>query len=290
MKRSRKRVWIIVLSVILIVIAGIIIWFKIPFSPLKRAFNNDIERLMKETSYDDDLFRDEDIEYLPEPVQRYIRSCGYIGTPKMDCLMMEYHDVSFKQGRDGPDLVIDYYQYDFVNEPARAAFIDSSMFGIPFQGYDYYTDGVGGMKGVIAKSITIFDTTGPEMDRACLVTYLAESPFAPAILLSDLITWKEINDYEAEATITYKGQTVSGIFRFNEQYEYIEFSTNDRAVSEEEGTVPWSAVCEDYKMSDNGIKYPSVFKAIWHYPDGDFVYFDGGIDNISYDNELHPIA
>ena len=60
MKRRRKRVWIIVLSVILIVIAGIIIWFKIP--------------------------------------------------------------------------------YDFVNEPARAAFIDSSMFGIPFQGYDYYTD------------------------------------------------------------------------------------------------------------------------------------------------------
>ena len=119
---------------------------------------------------------------------------------------------------------------------------------------------------------------------------MAESPFAPAILLSDLITWKEINDYEVEATITYKGQTVSGIFRFNEQYEYIEFSTNDRAVSEEEGTVPWSAVCEDYKMSDNGIKYPSVFKAIWHYPDGDFVYFDGVIDNISYDNELYPIA
>lgn len=38
-------------------------------------------------------------------------------------------------------LTIDYTQYDFAREPARLAFIDSRLLGIPFQGYDYHLDG-----------------------------------------------------------------------------------------------------------------------------------------------------
>ena len=41
-----------------------------------------------------------------------------------------------------------------VDKPGRMAMIESSMFGIPFQGYDYYRDGKGGMRGVIAKQLT----------------------------------------------------------------------------------------------------------------------------------------
>ena len=165
------------------------------------------------------------------------------------------------------------------------ALIDSSMFGIPFEGYDYYQNGTGGMKGVFAKAITLFDQTGADMDKACLATFLAESLFAPTILLQDYITFEEISDYEVKATITYGGQTASGIFTFNEQYEMISFTTNDRAVAGTDGSmeyIPWSALCGDYKVSTNSIKYPSKFQAVWNYPDGDFVYFDGLISEVSY--------
>lgn len=39
-----------------------------------------------------------------------------------------------------------------------------------------------------------------------------------------------------------------------------------------------------HKMSylKNGIKQPTKFKAVWNYPDEDFVYFDGVIDEVSY--------
>ena len=73
----------------------------------------------------------------------------------------------------------------------------------------------------IAKAITLFNQTGADMDKACLATFLAESLFAPTILLKDYITFEEINDFEVRATISYKGQTASGIFNFNEQYEMI---------------------------------------------------------------------
>ena len=83
------------------------------------------------------------------------------------------------------------------------------------------------------------------MDKACLATFLAESLFAPTILLQEYITFEEISDYEVRATITYGGQTASGIFTFNEQYEMISFTANDRAVAGTNGSmeyIPWSAL------------------------------------------------
>lgn len=207
---------------IIIIIGSILIWFHIPYSPVKSCFAKDVEGLKDSNKLKEEgnAFSSEDFSHLPLAIRRYIEYCGYIGTPKMSYLKMKYHDVDFMQGRTGPSLKMDYTQYDFVAEPCRMALIDSSMFGTPFEGYDYYQNGAG------------------------------------------------------------------GIFTFNERYEYVLFTTNDRGVTNADGTmeyVPWSAVCGDYHVSENGIKYPTKFQAIWNYPDGDFVYFDGRISAISYE-------
>ena len=280
----------IVIGVLLVLIGMILIWFQIPYSPVKSDFQKNIDTLMSKNRLQtsNEVFTEEDLISLPAVIQKYIQECEYIGTPKMSYMKMEYHNVDFSQGKNGPTLKIDYTQYNFINEPCRMALIDSSMFGIPFEGYDYYQDGTGGMKGVIAKAITLFDQTGAYMDKACLATFLAESLFAPTILLQDYITFEEISDFEVRATITYGGQTASGIFTFNEQYEMISFTTNDRAVAGTDGSmeyVPWSALCNDYQLSENGIKYPTKFQAVWNYPDGDFIYFDGVISEVSYGYE-----
>lgn len=277
----------IVIGVLLVLIGTILIWFHIPYSPIKRDFQNDIDALMSENQLQtsNKVFTEEDFNNLPAAIQKYLQSCGYIGTPKMSYLKMKYHDVDFSQVKDRPALTIDYTQYNFVGEPCRMAFVDSSMFGIPFEGYDYYQNGTGGMKGVIAKAVKLFDQTGADMNKACLATFLAESLFAPTILLQDYITFEEISEFEVRATISYKEQTASGIFTFNEQYELISFTTNDRAITETDGSmkyVPWSAICKDYQLATNGVKYPTKFQAVWNYPDGDFVYFDGSISEISY--------
>ena len=276
------------LGILLTIIGAILVWFYIPYSPIKKTFSKDIEALKKDNQLEvqESLFKREDFSHLPHVIQQYINYCGYIGTPQMSCLKMEYRDVDFMQSKNGPALKIDYIQYDFVSEPCRMALIDSSMFGVPFEGYDYYQNGVGGMKGVIAKGITLFDRKGADMDKACLVTYLAESMFAPSILLQDYISFEEISDYEVKATISYGGQTTSGIFTFNEQCEFVSFTTNDRGVTNTDGSmeyIPWSAVCGEYCSSENGIKYPTKFRAIWNYPDEDFVYFDGVISSVLYD-------
>lgn len=280
--RRKKRMFV-VLGAILVIIGLLMVWFNISYSPLKKQFKKDTRRLAKELKLDTDgeVFIEKDFEQMPEAIRRYIQSSGYIGKEKMSYLKMQYKDVDFRTGRKGAKLKMDYTQYNYAKVPCRMALDDASMFGVPFQGYDYYENGKGGMKGVIAKLITLFDQTGEDMDKSCLVTYLAESIFVPTALLQGYITFEQISDYEVKGTITYKGQTASGVFTFNEQYEMVSFVTNDRTATDNEH-IPWTALCSDYEVSENGIKTPTAFKAVWNYHDGDFVYFDGKISSVTY--------
>jgi len=108
-----------------------------------------------------------------------------------------------------------------VTEPNRIAYIDSSMYGIPFEGLDLYVDGAGSMKGVIAKLFTLFHQTGKTMDQSSQVTFLAESLLIPSAALQDYIFWEPIDDSQAKATMTYYGMAVSGVFKFNVQGEML---------------------------------------------------------------------
>lgn len=267
----------IVLGVIVGIILLIAIYFIQPFSALKSDFNKRVNTVATKMQIEADIFTEEDIANLPVPVQKYFTYCGYIGTPKMSYMKAEYKNVDFSTGPNKPTFKINYIQYNFVKEPVRFAFIDSSMFSIPFQGLDCYLDGVGSMKGVIAKTFTLFDQRGAEMDKACLVTILSECLFVPNVALQDYITWEAIDETHAKATISYYGISASGIFSFSENGEMRSFTTYDRIAVDFEGnkqSVKWSAICDDYK-ENNGIKQPTALQAVWHYSEGDLTYFDG---------------
>ena len=281
-KRGKKTMWLI-LGIVAVVIIGIIIFFNIPYSKTKSEFNRVITEHISKTEIINDIFTENDIQELPDPVRKYFEYCGYIGTPKMSYMKAEFKNVNFMMS--SKKLKIDYTQYNFVNEPIRIAFIDTTLYGIPFQGLDSFQNGIGGMKGVIGKLITLFDQKGKAMDKASLVTYLSECLIVPSVALQDFITWETIDDTHASATISYYGISTSGIFTFNEKGEMVEFTTNDREATQTDGTsqqVPWSAILQDYKEI-GGIKQPTVFKAIWHYDDGDIVYFESYKGQIKYD-------
>jgi len=266
------------LTVILVIALGIVaIFFRIPCSPTKSEFNTAVNKLTAKTDHVEGVFTEEDMAVLPLPVQRYFRSCGYIGTPKMSHIKTAYKDVDFSFGKGKSTKKIDYTQYNFVDKPNRVAYIDSRMYGIPFEGLDLYIDGAGSMKGIIAKLFTLFHQTGKTMDKSSLVTFLSESLLLPNAALQDYIVWEAIDDFHAKATITYYGISASGIFTFNEKGEMLSFTTDDREAASTNGTTEkerWTVECSEYQEI-NGIKKPTVFKAIWNYDDGDLIYFDG---------------
>ena len=274
-KKRGKNIMAIIISVVIILICLFVIFFNIPYSKTKSEFNNVVNSLISSEPKNTDVFTKEDIKALPTPVQRYFEYCGYIGQPKMSHMKITFKNVDFKQS-ENRTLKIDYTQYNFVNKPQRLAYLDSSLFGIPFEGFDSYKDGTGSMKGVVGKVINLFDQRGKDMDKASLVTFLSESLALPSAALQDYINWEAIDDTHVKATITYYGISASGIFTFDENGLMLSFSTKDRLSTNMDGSTreaEWSAVILDYE-NVNGLRKPKVLQGVWHFPEGDNIYFN----------------
>lgn len=115
------------------------------------------------------------------------------------------------------------------------------------------------------------------MDRACLVTYLAECLLVPNAALQDYIVWEPVDNLHAKATISSHGISASGVFTFNERGEMVAFDTNDRVAIGMDGNMEkagWTAVLAEYEER-GGIRVPTRLQAIWHFRTGDLLYFDG---------------
>ncbi|MHB8061319.1 MAG: DUF6544 family protein [Ruminiclostridium sp.] len=275
---------LIISSVLLILIIAVIIFFNIPYSKTNSEFSKAINAMISNAPKSTGVFTKDDINDLPSPVQKYFEYCGYLGTPKMSYSKAIFKNVDFKMS-EKKTIKIDYTQYNFVTKPERFAFIDSSLYGIPFEGFDSYRNGVGGMKGTIAKVITLFDQKGKSMDKACLVTILAECLAIPNIALQDYIKWEEIDAVHAKGTITYYGISASGIFTFDENGLMLSFKTKERLATNMDGSTKaaeWSAIISDYQTI-NCIRQPKVLQSIWHYSENDSIYFNENKSSVLFE-------
>ena len=282
-----NRGWKLVLwvfGILIVIILGIFIWFLIPYSPMKSEYEKLKNMQNSALQPSNQVFTKADIADLPAPLQRYFENCGFIGKPKMLNIKINHNDVDFILSSSMPVLKIKSFQYNSAEKPERIAFIDTRLYGIPFEGIDAFQNGVGSMKGEIAKSVVLFNQTGEAMNKSSLVNCLAESLFIPNIALQDFMSWETIDQNQVKGTISYYGIAASGIFTFDENGFLTTFITDDRMYVETNGSVKnvkWSAICDDYR-DVNGIMQPKSLKAVWHLPEGDLVYFNGHDTVIEY--------
>ncbi|NMM53290.1 hypothetical protein HII26_12205 [Paenibacillus aquistagni] len=286
-RRSKLILWT-TLGIIAVIVLGAAVFFQLPYSKTRHEFERTVQAQMDRSSISQDRFTAEDIAALPAPVRRFFHYSGYLGQPKMSYMKAAFKKVDFILSPDKPAISIDYTQFNFVQEPVRLAFIDTAMYGIPFQGLDAYIHGSGSMKGVLAKGFTLFHQTGDEMDQAALVTFLAESLMIPSAALQPYIVWESIDDTHAKATITHDGCSASGVFAFDAVGKLLSFTTEDRALISTDGEyqqVPWLVRFDDYEQT-NGIKQPTHLQAIWQFSDRDLIYFDSHHVDFEYDQPL----
>ena len=271
----RKMIWI--LCSVAALVLGVIVFFQIPYSVMRNDFQRDVQRHIEQSNIQDGIFTEQNLVRLPELVQSHFRAAGLIGQPIMTSATAMMSSATLRESNDRPPMIIDYTLYLFAYSPVRLAYIKTSMFGIPFEGYDSLQDGEGFMRGVIGKIFTLFNQTGNEMDRAQLLTYLGECFMIPSSVFGEHITWETIDETSVRATITYGGISLSGLFVFGDNGLVQSFHTTERARIGNDGSVDfpgWSAVYEDWRRGENGIYMPNSVRAIWHESGGDLVYFE----------------
>lgn len=276
MKRRVKRKMGLILGVILLLVSILVIYFNVPYSRLKTNFKDylveseeNISENKKSTKYT--------LEDLPQSMQNFYSYTKLVNKVSSNHVSFNFKDADFVNIEMNKTLKIDYSEHIFGDVPARFAFIDSSLYGIPFQGLDSFINGEGGMKGVVAKNITLFNQRGKEMNKAALVTWLAEIIFMPSQLLSGDVDIKEIDKNTVGVSITYDNIKASGNYKFLDSGELVEFTTDDRALIYNDGRLEhrkWSALYEDYK-NNGDLLLPNRLKSKWHFDNEDIIYFDG---------------
>lgn len=276
-----------ILGIVLVFLGLIIIYWNIDLSPFKSSFYKDIYGRMEKVADNNTLCTEEEINKLPKPFRRYCEYVGLEGSKKYNVVNVEFYNTDFVfDSSTGKILKMDYDLWLFSDKPFRSAYCTSSIIGIPFDGIDYWTDNKeGGMKGILGKTVTLFDDHNEQMYIAGLISWLAEGVAVnPSIILSPYINYREIDETHVEATVTYNGISGTGVFTFSEDGQLLYFESDQRQVEKIGGvmtTIGWRAEYEEY-TEKNGIRIPSVMRAIKVFPDREVIYFNSDDAAITY--------
>ncbi len=217
---------------------------------------------------------EQDILHLPAPVQKYLHYVGAVGKPKVHNVRASFMG-EMKRKIDSDWLEISAQQYEFYGDNARLFYIESSMYGIPFDGLHKYVGDSATMQIAIASLFQIVDAKGEKMTRGETVTLFNDMCLlAPATLIDSSIRWEIIDSLTVKAAFTNRNQTISAILFFNQTGELTNFSSDDRYLSEDGETYynyQWTTPVKAYKEF-TGRKIPTYAEAIWHTPEGEFPY------------------
>jgi hypothetical protein len=173
-------------------------------------------------------------------------------------------------------------QYNFFNAPTRLFFMKAKIRGLAVHGYHSYKKGGASMLIRLLSLFPVVNIRGSELLRTETVTFFNDlCLFAPAALIDERIQWKEIDALSVKATYATNNIGISAILYFNEKGQLVNFISNDRSSVSEMKAYPFSTPAKNYK-NFNGYNLASYGEAIWHYPDGEFVYGKFQVTSIEY--------
>jgi hypothetical protein len=235
-------------------------------------------------SSDMTLVSEEDIRHLPKPVQKYLQYTGTVGKPKVQNIRAKFTGaLRFK--KDSKWMNIASQQYDFFDDPTRVFYIESTLYGIPFDGLHLYKGPNATMQIKVVSLFQVADAKGTKMNQGETVTLFNDMCLlAPATLIDRSIQWETINSLTAKARFTNQGNTITALLYFTEKGELINFISDDRYQSMDGKTYlnyRWSTPVKDYK-DVGGRKVAAYGEALWHTPEGEFAYAKFDLVEIEY--------
>ncbi len=249
----------------------------------RKIFADEVAEAMR-TTFVPGIVTGHDIEHLPEPVQKYLRYTGAIGKEKIHSVRLEFTG-DFKTAPDRKCLKFSSLQYNFYDDPRRFFYMKMPMMGVPLDGLHVYKNERATMNIRIANLFEFVDARGEKMDQGETVTVFNDlCLMAPAALIDADIQWQTIDSLTVKATYTNGRNTISAKLYFNEDGELINFISTDRFLSSNGKTYqsyPWSTPAKNY-IEFNGRKVPSYGEAIWHMPEGDYIYGKFNLKSIEY--------
>lgn len=154
---------------------------------------------------------------------------------------------------------------------------------IQVAGRDKFSEGQGEMLMKLFSLFPVVSQGGNEkINSGSLQRYLGEIVWFPSAALSPYITWGMIDDRSAKATMTYQGNTGSGVFTFDEKGHFQRFSARRYRGGEEDAERrEWIIIAKESEVRNN-IRIPVKLEATWKLESGDWTWLKIEITHIEY--------
>ena len=221
-----------------------------------------------------------DIQSLPQPVQKYVRYSGAINQPTLKSVRIVFDGEMRDKGKDW--FTFKSIQYNLTEEPTRLFFMKAHMFGMMVPGFHNYQNKTAAMQVKLFGLFPVVQAKGNEMNKAETVTILNDMCLLyPSSLIDKRIAWSPIDSTSAKATFTNGDNKISAILHFNKLGQLTNFISDDRYAISDMKRYRFSTPVKNYKLI-NGRNVPTYGEAVWHYPDGDFVYGKFYLKTIDY--------
>jgi hypothetical protein len=226
-----------------------------------------------------------DLAHLPEVVQRYLRTAGVVGQPRVWNFRVRMHG-RIRSGPTARWMPFTSEQFNFIDEPSRFFYMNASMMLIPVQGYHRCAGPSATMLVKAAALVPVAQASGPEMDRAETVTLFNDMCLlAPATLIDRGIVWEAADARTARAAFTHAGQTIRAELVFNDAGELTNFWSDDRRQLGADGTTMtparWSTPIGRYRAF-GAHRLGSQGEGRWHEADEEYAYIELEIDDVRY--------
>jgi len=251
---------------------------------MERAYRQDVAAgIARTAAIEAEPLTEQDLQPLPPPVQRYLRYVGAVGQPKVHSVKVVFDAQMRGRGQDWFSMAAE--QHNFFDQAERLFFLDAKVKGLPARGYHRYQGQQASMNVKLLSTFPVAKASGPEMFESETVTMFNDMCFlAPSTLIDERIRWEAVDSTTARAQFTNQGTTISATLYFNEAGQLVNFSSDDRYDINEMKKYRFTTPLRDYQAI-NGYRLPNYGEAVWHYPEGPFVYGKFWVKNISYNVE-----
>lgn len=228
------------------------------------------------------LLTEADIQTLPLPIQKYLRVTGALYREKVNNVKISFSGEMRSKSMDWFKFTTT--QYNFFDTPTRLFYMNGKIKGLNVPGYHAYKNGTATMQIKPFGLISMVNEKGEALNKAETVTLFNDMCLlVPASLIDKRIQWEELDSQTVKAIFTCNGISITANLYFNNEGWLVNFISDDRIdiSGNSDKNFRFSTPVKDYKLY-NGRWAPSIGEAIWHYPEGEFVYGRFQLKSIEY--------
>lgn len=246
----------------------------------EKSYKTDVKSAFESIKLQNQIVTEKELQPLPPVVQNYLRYVGVVGKPKVATIKIVFDGEMRERGKDWFRFTSE--QYNFFNDPTRLFFMKAKVKRLPTVGYHSYNNEGARMRIKLLSLFPLVDLAEPELFPTETVTFFNDMClFAPSGLIDKRISWEVVDEFSVRATFKTNGATISAKMYFNKKGQLINFVSTDRYSVAEMKSFQFSTPVNDYR-NVNGYNLPTYGEAIWHYPEGEFVYGKFYVKTIEY--------